>query len=134
MKEKEHRRSRGTAGFTLIEILLVVAIIGMLAAMGILALPGRQRKAMINATRGKIANICTAIDVYEIDTGRYPASLGALVSDDGSANWQGPYVKGGTPVDAWGRDFQYESTATSYKITSDGPDEVPGTGDDITSF
>lgn len=129
------RRSRGCGGFTLIEVLLVVAIIGMLAAIGILTLPGRQKKAMITATRGKIDNICTAIDVYEIDTGQFPSSLQSLIQDDGSPNWQGPYIKGGIPKDPWGTEIQYtRKSETSYELKSAGPDMQLGTEDDITSF
>ncbi|MFO7871054.1 MAG: type II secretion system protein GspG [Kiritimatiellia bacterium] len=128
--ERERR-----SGFTLVEVLLVVAIIGVLATIGILSLPGRREEAMINATRGKIDVICTAVDVYEVDTGRYPPNLSALVNDDGSPNWHGPYVRGGVPEDAWGTTFQFKTTGErTYRIVSAGPDRQFGTDDDITSM
>ena len=135
-EERDHqRRSRASGGFTLIEVLLVVAIIGVLATIGVLNLPGKRKKAMINATRGKIDSIATAVKIYEIDTGQFPSGLQNLLQNPGAANWQGPYIKGGLPTDAWGVEFQYALTSeTTYKITSAGPDQQFGTEDDITSF
>ncbi|MDA1044093.1 MAG: type II secretion system protein GspG, partial [Verrucomicrobia bacterium] len=75
------------------------------------------------------------VDMYEVDTGRYPGALNALVSDDGSPNWSGPYLKGAeVPADAWGTGFQYQQSGDAYKLVSAGPDLTFGGGDDITSF
>ena len=126
---------RRAGGFTLVEVLLVVAILGILASVVVVNMGGRQKAAMIRATRASISAMCTAIDTYEIDTGRYPPSLSALGSDDGSPNWSGPYIRGATPADAWGTEFQYSQQGDSaYKIVSAGPDQTFGGGDDITSF
>jgi len=122
-------------GFTLIEMLLVVAIIGVLAAVVVVTFPGRQKKASIQATRGSIANVCTAIDVYETDTGRFPPTLQGLISNDGAANWSGPYIRGGAPADAWGTPLSYTLKGDNdYEVRSAGPDAQMGTADDITSF
>jgi general secretion pathway protein G len=122
------------SGFTLIEMLLVVAIIGVLAAVVVVTFPGRERKAMIQATRGSIANVCTAIDVYETDTGRYPPSLQSLISNDGAPNWSGPYIRGGLPADAWGTPLTYTLKGESdFEVRSAGPDAQMGTGDDLTN-
>jgi len=126
------RRRRG--GFTLIEVLLVVAILGILAGVVVANFAGKQKKALISATRASIDAIRTAVDMYEVDTGRYPPSLSALVDNDGSPNWSGPYLRGGVPVDAWGSPFNYSQQGEdSYKISSAGPDKSTGSGDDITS-
>lgn len=135
MKDRENSRPvKGASGFTLIEVLLVVAILGILAAVVVVNVSGRREGAMIQSTRASIANIAAAIDLYEVDTGRYPPSLQSLISSDGAANWSGPYVKGGVPVDAWGTEFTYSSSGGGmYRISSAGPDMAHGGGDDITN-
>ena len=88
-------------GFTMIEIMLVVIIIGVLAAMVIPNLSGRGKQARIAATRADIeANITTALDLYELDNGRYPTTeegLDALIQKPASVldrdSWNGPYLK-----------------------------------------
>jgi len=133
MKEQRDDRARG--GFTLIEVLLVVAILGILAGIVVVNLSGRQEQAMIRSTRASIAAISTAVDMYEVDTGRFPSGLGALVNDDGAPNWSGPYLKGGrVPQDAWGQAFSFQQSGNTYKVTSGGPDMGIGGADDITSF
>lgn len=135
MQLTENGRIRGRAGFTLVEVLLVVAILGILAAVVVVNFGGKGEAARIKATRASIAAIATAIDTYEVETGRYPPSLQSLVSNDGSPNWNGPYVRGGIPADAWGTTFSYSQTGeTGYKVVSGGPDLNVGTSDDITSF
>ena len=122
-------------GFTLVELLLVVAILGILATVVVVNFSGKQVDAMIKATRGSIANISTAVDMYEVDTGQLPSSLQNLVTSSGEPNWNGPYLRGGIPADAWGTAFQYSSqSAKSYEIRSAGPDKQIGNDDDITSF
>ena len=121
MKNPEMRRSAARGGFTLIEVLLVVAILGILASVVVVNFSGRQKKAMISACRASIKAVCTAIDTYEVDTGRYPPGLGSLVNNDGAPNWSGPYVKGGSPKDPWGNPLQYTSSGDGYKVSSPGP-------------
>lgn len=137
MINQEWQARKRSGGFTLIEVLLVVAILGVLATVAVLNLnlPARQKQAMVNATRAKIDNISTAVNMYAVDTGKYPSSLQSLVSSSGEPNWLGPYVKGGVPVDAWGTQFQYSLKGdTDFIIRSAGPDRNHGSGDDITSF
>ncbi|MFT5239362.1 MAG: general secretion pathway protein G [Candidatus Promineifilaceae bacterium] len=123
------------AGFTLIEVLLVVAILGMLAGVVAVKFGGKSKGALIKTTRVSIAALSTAVDMYEVDTGRYPATLNNLISSDGAPNWNGPYLKGTSlPVDGWGIPFAYQKSGDNYKIVSAGPDASMGGGDDITSF
>jgi len=119
----------------LIEVLLVVAILGILAAVVVVNLGGKRVDAMIKATRVSVAGICTAVDLYEVDTGRYPGSLNALISNDGAPNWNGPYIKSGQiPLDAWGTAFSYSPKGDkAFEVRSAGPDTSMGSADDITN-
>ncbi len=134
--ERDRRINRpAAAGFTLIEVLLVVAILGILATVGVVNVSGKQKGAMIKATRVSIGAICTAIDMYEVDVGRFPSSLDNLISSSGENNWNGPYLKGGLPVDPWGTPFTYTQQGDrGYVVSSAGPDMAAGSEDDITSF
>lgn len=128
----ENRNSR--AGFTLVEILLVVAILGILAGVAVVSLKGRTKTASIQATRTSIQAIGTAIDTYEVDNGIYPQSLQNLLTKGNESNWNGPYMKDGRmPKDAWGNDFSYSLQGDTYKLSSAGPDGQSGSADDITN-
>jgi len=130
------RGASNAAGFTLIEVLLVVAILGILAAVVVGNFGQHGDNARIKATRASIAAISTQIDVYQLDTGRYPVSLENLLTTSGEQNWNGPYLRGGPNalVDAWGAKFDYKQESNGYKITSAGKDIQMGSGDDITSW
>jgi general secretion pathway protein G len=103
---KGRRRERSEGGFTLVEILVVITIIGL-----IMALVGPRVLTYLNESKVKTAKIqiqsfASALDLFYLDTGRYPSStegLGALVHPVGGlAVWNGPYLKGGTvPLDPW---------------------------------
>ncbi len=137
MKQKQQAEIRQArrAAFTLIEVLLVVAILGILAGVVVGSFSGRQKSAMIRAARASIANIGTAVNLYEVDTGRFPAGLQSLIQNDGAPNWDGPYLQGGMPADPWGIPFQYQQQGDrAFKITSAGPDQKHGSEDDISSF
>lgn len=130
-----------SGGFTLIEILLVVAIIGALAAMVVPRLTGRSEKAKVATARADIrANIATALKMYEIDMGTFPTTeqgTGALSSSpSGAASWSGPYIEK-SPVDPWGRPYQYKfpgvKNPTGYDLFSFGRDGVES-GDDIGNW
>src|SRR3989338_5889154 len=103
-------------GFTLVELMLVVIIIGILVAMVMPRLAGRTEQARQAAAKADIeANIGSALDLYELDNGSYPTSeegLNALLVKPGSApSWKGPYLKR-KPVDPWGNPYAYRSPGT----------------------
>mgnify|MGYP001575927667 FL=1 len=137
---------RNKNAFTLIEIMLVVIIIGILAAMVIPNMAGRGEQARVAAARADIdANLSTALDLYELDNGQYPTSeqgLNALLAKSSSspvpANWHGPYLKRKRiPLDPWGREYKYAAPGINnteeFDLSSYGPDGVESQ-DDIVNW
>ncbi|MFA4988554.1 MAG: type II secretion system major pseudopilin GspG [Candidatus Omnitrophota bacterium] len=135
---------REKKGFTLIELMLVVVIIGVLGAMVLPRLAGRSDQAKTAVAKSDInANIATALDLYELDNGRYPTTeqgLSALSTKPGDlsegANWNGPYLKK-EPLDPWGKAYQYKNPAThegeDYDLYSMGADGIES-DDDIGNW
>ncbi len=124
-------------GFTLVELLLVVVILGALAAMIVPRLVGRTEQAKVSIAKADItSNIPLALDLYELDNGRYPSSIQALMTNPGALkSWNGPYSKN-DPIDPWGNEYKYRyppSQGKDYDLYSLGPDGVEGT-DDITNW
>ena len=117
-------------GFTLIEILLVVIIIGILVSLVAPRLAGRSEEARKQAAKADIdGGISLALDMYEIDNGKYPAKLDDLLTKPSDAgSWKGPYLKKGLPQDPWGNAYVYRSPGEHgpYDLFSYGADGVPG--------
>ncbi len=132
MKERNEEVRRRDAGFTMIEILLVVVIIGILAAVAVPRLTGNVEKARNNAAKQGIAVIEGAIDVYEVDNGKLPDSLQNLMTKGNEPNWDGPYLRKAEGLkDPWGTEFQYTKQGKTYSVVSAGPDMNFGGADDI---
>jgi general secretion pathway protein G len=124
------------AGFTLIELMIVVIIIGALVAMVLPRLAGRGEQARVAASKADIqTNIATGLKLYELDNGNFPSTeegLNALLSKPSTAsNWNGPYLEK-KPVDPWGREYKYKSPGEhrpDYDLYSLGKDGVESSDD-----
>lgn len=136
----ERGMQKRNSGFTLIEILIVVIILGILASLVVPRLAGRTEEARREAARSDIeGGIALALDLYEADNGRYPAGLDDLVTKPSDSNkWKGPYLKKGVPKDPWGHPYQYRFPGTQnpaiYDLVSAGPDGQEGNEDDVTNW
>ena len=132
---------RGHSGFTLVELLLVLVILGILAALVLPKFTGRTEQARITAAQTQIATFGTALDAFEVDTGSYPRGSDGLayllVQPADVTGWRGPYLKSDIPLDPWGHPYVYEfpgkSNPSGYDIRSAGPDGQAGSADDIVN-
>ena len=131
------------AGFTLMELLLVLMIIGMLAALVGPTLYQRIKPAKQSAARAQLANFSTALDAFYVDCERYPTTQEGLTAlrdrPEGAEKWNGPYLKKEVPMDPWGHPYVYRAPGRSggYEIVSYGADgREGGDGDnaDINSW
>ena len=125
--------------FTLVEMLLVVTIIGILAALVIPKIAGTGERARETAVHADInGGIKSALGAYEVDVGFYPKSLqDLLVQPQNARNWHGPYLEK-LPLDPWGNPYVYyypgKHSAAGYDLLSIGPDQKEGTDDDIGNW
>ena len=136
-------RLKRAAGFTLIEVMVVIVILGVLAALIVPNVMGRGEKAKVDTTAITLKGGAGALDQYKLDNSRYPSmqdgGLEALVTQPESAkNWMpGGYVKGGYPKDSWENDIQYIAPGSDgrafdlYSFGADGKEGGEGTDADI---
>jgi general secretion pathway protein G len=140
LQKRSGRRMR-RGGFTLVELLMVLVILGILAGLVLPKFTGRTEQARQTAAQTQIATFGTALDAFEVDTGTYPRGqdgLNQLIAQPGDVSgWRGPYLKSDIPNDPWGHPYIYEYPGrlnpTGYDLRSIGPDGQPGTADDVVN-
>lgn len=127
------KRNRRNAGFTFIEMIVVVSIIGLLLALVGPRFIRGQEKAEVKAAVAQIENLGTALDTFRLDVGRYPTTQEGLAAlnqrPPAIDRWDGPYLKKTVPADPWGRPYFYRSPGENgrpYDIYTLGADGAPG--------
>jgi general secretion pathway protein G len=134
-------RTCAQRAFTLVELLLVLVILGTLAAIVVPKFAGRTEQARVTAAQTQIANFEVALNAFEVDNGYYPKGKDGLMdlvqAPKDAQNWRGPYLKD-IPVDPWKNPYIYECPGRhnedSFDIASGGPDGRAGTEDDINNW
>ncbi len=138
----------GRRGFTLLEILIVIGIIALLAALVVPSYMGTQRDAEIKTTVGSVGwggALAGQLEIYRTHVGEYPKELKFLTEappdEEQAKKWRGPYITDpGSLKDAWGHDLKYaagedaQNNKERYDLSSLGPDGQEGTDDDITNW
>jgi len=138
------RRHRATAGFTLVELLVVLAILGLIAAIAVPQTLGYLGRAKTKTASIQIDNLGAALDLYRLDVGRYPdesEGLEALVTAPGNVNnWAGPYLKKETSLlDPWERPYLYRFPGQNgeydlYSLGADGQEGGEDENRDVVSW
>lgn len=133
--KRSETRADQRAGFTLIEIMLVVVIIGILAGVAAVQFGGRVGQGQENAAKASLQAIGMALSLYELDNGSYPTGLDGLLTQPAGANlWDGPYLEDEElPLDPWGNPFVYTYPSSRgpkfYDLKSTGQDGVESADD-----
>ena len=136
-------RVRGQGGFTLLEVMVVVVILGILAALVVPKIISRPDEARVIAAKQDIASLLQALKLYRLDNQRYPTTeqgLQALLAKPTTApiplNWKmGGYIER-LPKDPWGKEYIYRCPGQhgDYDLISAGPDGQEGSDDDVVSW
>jgi general secretion pathway protein G len=133
---KTRRRRDGEAGFTLVEMLVVITIIGLIVGLVGPRVLNYLSESKVKAAHIQIESFSSALDLYYLDNGRYPSAsegLAALVQRPGALEtWNGPYLKSGVvPNDPWGHPYVYKTPGehSAYEIDSYGPKGEEGSVD-----
>jgi len=144
VSRRQYGRRLAEHGFTLVEMLVVISIIGLIMALVGPRVLNYLTESKVKAAKIQIESLTSALDLYALDTGQYPSNsegLVALMQRPGSASsWNGPYLKGNAvPKDPWGKPYVYRSPGQhgAYDILSygaDGQEGGTGAAADITSW
>jgi general secretion pathway protein G len=133
LSQRYHAATGPKNGFTLLELLVVMVIIGLLAGFVAPRYFAQVGKSQVKVAKAQIDALDKALDQFRIDVGRYPTSeegLQVLVTaPNGEPNWGGPYLKKGVPMDPWGRPYVYEQPGShngDFDLLSYGKDGRPG--------
>ncbi|TFW16880.1 type II secretion system major pseudopilin GspG [Duganella callida] len=133
MEVAKRHGAHKAAGFTLLELLVVIVIIGLLAAYVGPKYFSQLGKSEVTIAKAQIEAFEKSLDTFRLDVGRYPTTdegLNALVTapPTAGAKWNGPYLKKGIPPDPWGHPYQYKAPGSKaeFEITSLGRDGQPG--------
>ena len=141
-RRRPRRAARGEAGFTLVEMLVVITIIGMIMALVGPRVLNYLSESKAKAAKIQIESFSSALDLYYLDLGRYPTAnegLAGLTRSNNQAGWNGPYLRGGVvPNDPWGHTYVYRSPGATgpydiISLGSDGQEGGSGTAADIVS-
>ena len=131
---------RGEAGFTLVEMLVVITIIGLIMGLVGPRVLNYLSESKLKTARIQIQEFSAALDLYSLDNGRYPSANEGLTAltqkPEGATTWNGPYLKSNSvPNDPWGRQYVYKSPGQHgpYDIVSLGPDGREGDPSAATS-
>ena len=134
---------RQARGFSLIELLLVLVILSVLAAIIVPKFTGRSEQARETAAQTEIRNLESALEAFETDCGRYPTEsegLEALIEEPSDvSNWRGSYLsRNSVPKDPWGHEYVYvipgRENTNGYDLYSYGPNGLEGDDDDIGNW
>jgi general secretion pathway protein G len=137
---EKHQRA---AGFTLIELMIVLFILGLLAALVAPRLMGRVGKAKQKSAQAQLQMLGTALDLFHLDVGRYPSDEEGLKSlyqkPDNLPAWAGPYLTKDVPKDPWGRNYVYKFPGEHgpydlYSLGADGQSGGEGENSDINNW
>ncbi|MEP6897985.1 MAG: type II secretion system major pseudopilin GspG [Rhodanobacter sp.] len=134
MHNRPSRSMRRAGGFTLLEMLAVIALIGIIAAVVVPSVIGKLDKGKYGAGKAQLTTLGQKIENYALDNGSPPQQLQDLVAKpSNAANWQGPYSKPSELKDPWGHDFGYKAPGDhgAYDLIFYGQDGKPG-GDDYS--
>jgi general secretion pathway protein G len=136
MKIDRTRTRRSTGGFTLLELLLVMAILVVLASLSTFAILNMQQGAYQQSAFTEIQTLEDACTMYKLKTGAFPSELNDLFQPPSGmtqVQWGGPYLKEPVDGDPWSRPYNYmaDETQNRVTITSNGPDGKQGTEDDV---